>query len=146
MTPGYFPTTRRLFKHWTPPENPTTIGANTPMRFNSLPYRRKNMSDNEPSTSPDAPPATPKQTALQKLIAYGTGALALALVAASTGSAITYAVLHGQDTLSQLGMSVLNGVGIAVGGCLGSALVLRFKAARRFVNGVVHDVHDHHFK
>ena len=108
------------------------------------------MSDNEPSTSPDAPPATPKQppkqTALQKLIAYGTGALALALVAASTGSAITYAVLHGQDTLSQLGMSVLNGVGIAVGGCLGSALVLRFKAARRFVNGVVHDVHDHHFK
>ena len=64
--------------------------------------------------------------------------LALALVAAATGSAITYAALHGQDTPHQLGMSVLNGVGIAVGGCLGSALVLRFKAARRFINGVVH--------
>src|SRR5271157_324873 len=102
------------------------------------------MSDNEPST-PD-PSDAPKQTAVQKLIAYGSGALALVLVAASTGSAVTYAVLHGQATLSQLGMSVLNGVGIAVGGCLGSALVLRFKAARRFVYGVIHDAHDHRFK
>jgi hypothetical protein len=82
---------------------------------------------------------------MQRLLAYATGALALVLVAASTGSAITYAILHGQDTLSQLGMSVLNGIGIAVGGCLGSALVLRFKAARRFINGVVRDVHDHKF-
>ncbi len=102
-------------------------------------------SDPETSDSHDAPPATAKQTVMQKLIAYATGALALALVAAATGSAITYAALHGQDTLSQLGMSVLNGVGIAVGGCLGSALVLRFKAARRFINGVVHDAHDHHY-
>ena len=108
------------------------------------------MCDNVPSTpgpsdSPDDRPATIKQTPMQKLIAYATGALALVLVAASTGSAITYAIMHGQDTLSQLGMSVLNGIGIAVGGCLGSALVLRFKAARRFINGVVHDVHDHKF-
>jgi len=81
---------------------------------------------------------------MTKLIAYATGALALALVAAATGSAVAYAVLHGRDTLSQLGMSVLNGVGIAVGGCLGSALVLRFKAARRFINTLVHEINEKH--
>jgi hypothetical protein len=29
---------------------------------------------------------------------------------------------------------------MAVGGCLGSALVLRFNAARRFVKGVVREI------
>ncbi len=73
-----------------------------------------------------------------------TGALALALVGASAGSALTYAALHRTETLSNLGNSTLSGIGMAIGGCLGSALVLRFKAARRFVRGVVHDINEKH--
>ena len=81
---------------------------------------------------------------MKRLFAYVTGALALAIVAAAAGSAITYAALHRSETLTNLGTSTLSGVGMAVGGCLGSALVLRFKAARRFVRGVVHEINEKH--
>lgn len=76
----------------------------------------------------------------QRLIAYVTGAFALLLVAAAAISALTYAVLHRSETLSNLATSTLSGIGIAVGGCLGSALILRFKVARRFVKGFIHDI------
>jgi hypothetical protein len=81
---------------------------------------------------------------MKRLFAYITGALALAIVAAAAGSAMTYAALHRSETLTNLGTSTLSGVGMAVGGCLGSALVLRFKAARRFVRGVVHEINEKH--
>ena len=81
---------------------------------------------------------------MKRLFAYVTWALALAIVAAAAGSAITYATLHRSETLTNLGTSTLSGVGMAVGGCLGSALVLRFKAARRFVRGVVHEINEKH--
>ena len=81
---------------------------------------------------------------LQRLIAYVTGALALIVVAAAAGSAITYAVMHGTETLTQLGSSALQGIGMAVGGCLGSALVLRFKVARRYVKNVLNEIHERH--
>ena len=64
---------------------------------------------------------------LERLLAYATGAVALVVVAAAAGSAITYAVMHGTETLSHLGNSALQGIGMAIGGCLGSALALRFK-------------------
>ena len=81
---------------------------------------------------------------LNRLVAYVTGALALAIVAASAGSAITYAVVHRTETLSNLGSSALTGVGMAVGGCLGSALVMRFKVARRYVNGLLKEISEKH--
>ena len=81
---------------------------------------------------------------MQRLIAYATGAVALVVVAAAAGSAITYAVMHGTETLSHLGNSALQGIGMAIGGCLGSALVLRFKVARRYVKGVLHEVNENH--
>lgn len=81
---------------------------------------------------------------LQRLLAYTTGALALVVVAAAAGSAITYAVMHGAETLTHLGNSALQGIGMAVGGCLGSALVLRFKVARRYVKGVLNEIHERH--
>ena len=81
---------------------------------------------------------------LQRLIAYSTGALALIVVAAATGSAITYAVMHGTETLTHLGNSALQGIGMAIGGCLGSALVLRFKVARRYVKGVLKEINEKH--
>ena len=74
---------------------------------------------------------------LERLLAYATGAVALVVVAAAAGSAITYAVMHGTETLSHLGNSALQGIGMAIGGCLGSALVLRFKVARKYVKGIL---------
>jgi len=81
---------------------------------------------------------------LQRLIAYVTGALALVIVAAAAGSAVTYAAMHGAETLTLLGNSALSGIGMAIGGCLGSALILRFKAARRFAKGVLKDINEIH--
>jgi uncharacterized membrane protein YfcA len=81
---------------------------------------------------------------LQRLLAYATGAVALVIVAAAAGSAITYALTHGTETLSHLGNSALQGIGMAIGGCLGSALVLRFKVARRYVKGVLNEIHERH--
>ena len=79
---------------------------------------------------------------LERLIAYVTGGVALVVVAAAAGSALTYAVMHGTETLSHLGNSALQGVGMAIGGCLGSALVLRFKVARKYVKGVLNEIHE----
>jgi len=81
---------------------------------------------------------------LQRLVAYATGAVALVIVAAAAGSAITYALTHGTETLSHLGNSALQGIGMAIGGCLGSALVMRFKVVRRYIKGVVHEISDRH--
>ena len=81
---------------------------------------------------------------MQRLLAFGTGVLALVIVAASATSALTYAALHRSETLTNLGTSTLSGVGVAIGGCLGSALLLRFKAARRFVKGVIRDINEKH--
>ena len=79
---------------------------------------------------------------MQRLIAYATGALALLIVAAAAVSALTYAALHHLETLQNLATSPLSGIGMAVGGCLGSALILRFKAARRFIKGVVREINE----
>lgn len=81
---------------------------------------------------------------LQRMIAYATGALALVIVAAAAGSAVTYAVLHGTETLTHLGNSALQGIGMAIGGCLGSALVLRFKVARKYVKGLLKEINERH--
>ena len=78
---------------------------------------------------------------MRKLISYASGALALLVVAASAVAALVYAVQHGMATLSNLATSTLSGIGIAIGGCLGSALILRFKAARRFIGNTLKDIH-----
>lgn len=80
----------------------------------------------------------------QRILAYLTGAFALLLVAASAVSALTYAVLHRSETLQNLASSTLSGVGMAIGGCLGSALILRFKAARKFIRILVHEINEKH--
>ena len=90
------------------------------------------MNETQTDTPNDAA-NTGHTTLPQRLIAWITGAFALLLVAVAAVSALTYAVLHHSETLSNLATSTLSGVGIAVGGCLGSALILRFKVARRFI-------------
>jgi hypothetical protein len=85
-----------------------------------------------------------RESAMKRLIAFATGALALVVVAGAAGSAITYAVMHGAQTLSLLGNSALSGIGMAIGGCLGSAVVLRFKTARRYVHHLLHDINERH--
>jgi uncharacterized membrane protein YfcA len=96
------------------------------------------------TTTENASKGKPSMSAMTKLIAYVSGALALVIVAASAGSALTYAATHGTETLGHLGDSVITGVGMAVGGCLGSALVLRFKAARRFVASLIKEINEKH--
>ncbi len=81
---------------------------------------------------------------MNRLLTYFTGALALTVVAAAAASALTYAVMHRSETLLNLATSTLSGVGMAIGGCLGSALVLRFKAARRFVKSILRDINERH--
>jgi len=81
---------------------------------------------------------------VKRLLTFITGALALILVAAATGSAITYAVMHGTETLTNLGNSALQGIGMAIGGCLGSALVLRFKVARHYVRSLLKEINEKH--
>ena len=92
-------------------------------------------------------PKSPEHTRIpkmQRLLAYVTGTLALLVVATSAVTALTYAVLHRSETLLNLATSTLTGVGMAIGGCLGSALLLRFKVARKFVKGVLNDINDKH--
>ena len=84
-----------------------------------------------------------QESKMKKFLAFVTGAVAIAVVASSAGSAVTYAIMHGTETLIHLGNSALSGVGMAVGGCLGSALVLRFKIARHYVKGVLNEIKEH---
>lgn len=79
---------------------------------------------------------------MNRIIAYLTGTLALMVVAASTASALTYAITHGPETINNLGTSTLSGIGVAVGGCIGSGLLLRFKMARRFIKSVLNDINE----
>ncbi len=81
---------------------------------------------------------------MKRLLAYVTGIFALLIVAAAAISALTYAALHRSETLQNLATSTLQGIGMAVGGCVGSALVLRFKAARTFVKTLVHEINEKH--
>ena len=77
---------------------------------------------------------------MKKLLTYVTGALALLVVTVSAISAIYFAAISGTETIKNLALSTLNGIGIAVGGCLGSALILRFQSARDFLKNLVGEV------
>jgi len=77
---------------------------------------------------------------MKRLLTYATGTCALLIVATTTVAAMLYAGTHGLETLTNLATSTLSGIGMAVGGCLGSALILRFKAARQFIKGILKDV------
>ncbi len=80
---------------------------------------------------------------MTKILSYVTGAFALLVVTTSIIAALIYAVANGMATLSNLATSTLTGIGMAIGSCLGAALVLRFKAARRYVGSVLREVHNH---
>lgn len=76
----------------------------------------------------------------RRTVTYVTGAFALMLVAVSAAGALIYAATHRAETLSNLASSTLTGIGMAIGGCLGSALILRFKAARHYLRSVLKDL------
>ena len=78
--------------------------------------------------------------ASKRTIAYVTGACALVVVVVSAAMAGIYAVTHGPETLNNLASSTLSGIGIAIGGCLGSALILRFKSARHYIRSILKDL------
>lgn len=76
----------------------------------------------------------------KRAVAYVTGTCALLIVAVSAVAALFYAATHSSETLNNLASSTLTGVGMAIGGCLGSALILRFKAARHYIRSVLKDL------
>lgn len=77
---------------------------------------------------------------MKRAFTYVAGALALVVVTASVGSALIYAVTNSKETLGNLATSTLQGVGVAIGGVLGSALILHFKVGRRFIADVIKDL------
>lgn len=77
---------------------------------------------------------------MKRLLAYVSGILALGLVATAAIAALVRAATYFSETIVQLATSTLQGIGVAIGGCLGSALILRFKAARRFLRGVIREL------
>ena len=78
--------------------------------------------------------------ASKRAIAYISGACALVIVAVSAAMAGYYAATHSLETLHNLATSTLTGIGMAIGACLGSALILRFKAARHYLRSVLKDL------
>jgi len=74
---------------------------------------------------------------------YVLGMVALMVVVASVVAALCVGVTNGSASLLNLANSTLSGIGIAIGGMLGSALVLRFKSARKFIGNVVQDIQNH---
>ena len=77
---------------------------------------------------------------IRKFVEYSTGALAMLIIAVSVVMALVYAVVHGLATLETLATGTLQGVGCAIGGLIGSALVMRFEAARTFLRNLLKDV------
>jgi hypothetical protein len=77
---------------------------------------------------------------VRKLVEYSTSAIAFLLVAASVVGALVFAIHHGLATLDELATGVLQGLGVAIGGLVGSALVLRFEAARTFLRNLLKDI------
>jgi uncharacterized membrane protein YfcA len=77
---------------------------------------------------------------MSKLITYLTGAFALGIVVAAVISAVIYSVQHNTETLLNLATSTIQGVGVSIGGIVGSAIVLRFKAARHFIKRLLEDL------
>ena len=81
-----------------------------------------------------------KHPSIRKLVEYSTGAIALLIVAASVVLALIYALTHGMATLDELATGTLQGIGVAIGGLIGGALVMRFEAARGFLRNLIKDV------
>ena len=77
---------------------------------------------------------------IRKTDEYSMSALALIVVAGSVVLALVYALTHGLATLNELASGTLQGVGVAVGGLIGSALIMRFKVARKFLQNLIKDV------
>jgi uncharacterized membrane protein YfcA len=75
-------------------------------------------------------------------MAYASGSLALLVVVIAVVSAVFYALTNNLETISNLATSTLSGIGMAIGGCIGSALILRFKAARTFIRHLLDEILD----
>ena len=74
---------------------------------------------------------------MKRTLTYLTGGLALLIVATSAISAIAYAVAHGTETIHNLATSTLSGIGISIGGLIGTALTMRFQTSRDYLKKII---------
>lgn len=81
-----------------------------------------------------------KRNLIRRILAFIAGGFAVIVVAVALVSSIFYAGTHIFETLASMAQGILNGVGVAVGGMLGSLLLMRFKSARRFIKKTVEDI------
>jgi len=63
---------------------------------------------------------------------YVTGCIALIAMVAAILAAIHFLATN-PEASSKFASSMVSGIGTAMGACVGAALILRFKAARRFL-------------
>lgn len=77
---------------------------------------------------------------MKTILGYVTGFIAILVVATSVISAVLYASTHGSETVQNLATSTLSGIGISLGGLIGSALVMRFQASRNFLKKMLGDL------
>ena len=83
---------------------------------------------------------------MKRIFMYISGFVALLVTSVSVVGAIIYSATHGADTLLTLATSTLQGIGVAIGGLVGSALVMRFKAARTFIGHTIDGIQDNRKK
>lgn len=69
---------------------------------------------------------------MKKIISYMTGCIAVVAISAAVVATIHF-LATSENAGSQVGSSMLAGLGTAVGAFLGGAMVLRFKTARSFL-------------
>lgn len=75
-------------------------------------------------------------SAMKRLLYHASGLVALLAVTAAV-AAMLYYLATNMEAASKLASSMLGGMGSAMGAFLGGALILRFKAARRFVRRII---------
>ncbi len=78
---------------------------------------------------------------MKTCISYATGCIALISVSSAILATIHF-VATNPDAGSKLAASMLGGIGTAMGACIGGALILRFKSARRFLRQLFYEKDD----
>ena len=78
---------------------------------------------------------------MKTFVSYVTGCIALTAMVAAVFLTVAY-LMTNPEAGSKLASSMVSGIGTAMGACVGAALILRFKAARRFLRQLFYEKDD----
>lgn len=74
---------------------------------------------------------------MKTLFNYTTGCIALTAVSAAVIATVHFLATN-PEAGTKLAISMLGGMGSAMGAFIGGGLILRFKSARHFVHKIIH--------